>query len=103
MRYQTIQESILAVISKFEDVFEWPGELPSRREIEHHIHLKRGTDLVNARPYRYAYQQKAEMEKLVDEMLSLRVIRPSRSPYSSPVLLVKKKDGSRGSVLITEH
>lgn len=37
---------------------------------------------------------KEELEKLVDEMLTSGVIRPSTNLYSSPVLLVKKKDGS---------
>ncbi|KAL3621494.1 hypothetical protein CASFOL_036406 [Castilleja foliolosa] len=44
--------------------------------------------------YRYPYLQRVEIEKLVREMLSMGVIQPSHSPYSSPVLLVKKNDGS---------
>ncbi|TYK04547.1 mini-chromosome maintenance complex-binding protein [Cucumis melo var. makuwa] len=34
------------------ETFDWLEELPSRRAIEHHIHLKMGIDLVNVRPYR---------------------------------------------------
>ncbi|KAL0542645.1 hypothetical protein IC582_008834 [Cucumis melo] len=88
------KELISSVIKQYQDVFDWPEKLPPRREIEHHIHLKDGTDPINVRPYRYGFQQKGEMEKLVQEMLNSGVIRPSTSPYSSPVLLVKKKDGS---------
>ena len=56
--------------------------------------LKEGTQPTNIRPYRYGYAQKMEIEKLVREMLLAGVIQPSTSPCSSPVLLVKKKDGS---------
>ena len=68
-------------MKNFENVSNWSETLPPQRNIEHHIHLKQGTDLVNVRPYRYAYQQKAEMDKLVDEMLTTGIIHPSNNPY----------------------
>jgi hypothetical protein len=46
------------------------------------------------RPYRYPYFQKEEIEKIVKELLETRVIRPSQCPFSSPILLVQKADGS---------
>ncbi|KAL6220009.1 hypothetical protein ACLB2K_007767 [Fragaria x ananassa] len=42
----------------------------------------------------YPYSQKSEIEKIISDLLAEGIIRPSISPFSSPVLLVKKKDGS---------
>ncbi|KAA0053502.1 ty3-gypsy retroelement transposase [Cucumis melo var. makuwa] len=86
-----INEFILPLLNKYDDVFNWLEELPPKRGIEH-IHLKKGTNPINVRPYPYAYQQKEEMERLVDEMLTFGIIRPSNNPYSSLVLLVRKKE-----------
>jgi hypothetical protein len=50
-----------------------------------------GSGPTNVQPYFYPCFQKAE---IVKEMRDSGIIRPSVIPYSSPVLLVKKKDGS---------
>jgi len=46
------------------------------------------------RSYRYPQLQKDELEKQCATMLAQGIIRPSSSPFSAPVLLIKKQDRS---------
>ena len=50
---------------------------------------------MNVRPYRYPPAQKNVIETMIKELLDSGVIRPSHSPNSSPIVMVKNKDGSR--------
>lgn len=75
-------------------VFDEGMILPLYREYDHKTELKEETNAVNIRPYRYAGLQKDEIEKMTREMLEVRVVRPSKSPFASPMVLVKRKDGT---------
>ena len=46
------------------------------------------------RPYRYAHTQKDELECQCDEMLRLGIIWRSSSVFSSPSMLIRKRDGT---------
>ena len=81
------------LIDEFADVFAAPTELPPRRESDHHIPLIPGARPVTSRPYRIVPQLKDELERQINELLVAGVIRVSKSPFSSPVLLFKKKGG----------
>ncbi|XP_026428220.1 uncharacterized protein LOC113324098 [Papaver somniferum] len=90
----SIPKDIQDVIDGFKEVVTWIMQLPPVREHDHKINLIPGSTPINVRSYRYTHFQKAEIEKVVKELLDSGLIRPSTSPFSSPVLLVKKKDGS---------
>lgn len=85
---------IQRVIKEFVGVFRDPIDLPPERGHDHTVVLKEGIDSVNVRSYRYPHAQKNEIERLLGEMLAVKVIRPSVSPLSSLVLIVKKKDSN---------
>ncbi|XP_047943092.1 uncharacterized protein LOC125189916 [Salvia hispanica] len=76
------------------EVFQLATGMPPARQFDHRIHLLPNTKPVNVRPYRYLYIQKNEIEHQVQEMLDQGIIRHSQSSFSSPVLLVRKKDGT---------
>jgi len=85
---------VAAILEDYSDIFQEPKGLPAHRAHDHAITLQEGAQPVSVRPYRYPFYQKEEIERIVKELLESGVIRPSHSPFSSPVLLVRKADGT---------
>lgn len=85
---------IVELLHEFPSVFTIPNSLPPKRVCDHAIPLISGASPVNIRAYRYPPSLKDEIECQVKDMLDKGLIQPSSSPFSSPVLLVRKKDGS---------
>lgn len=57
-------------------------------------HLRWELNPPNQRPYRVPHQQKNAMEEIIKELLEPEEIRPNLSPYSSPAVMIRKRDGS---------
>lgn len=85
---------IETLLQEHESCFATPQGLPPHRSFDHKITLMPGAQPVNVKPYRYSPQQKDEIERQIKDMIKQGIIRPSQSPFVSPVLLVNKKDGT---------
>ena len=86
--------AVASVFDRFRAVFHLPEGLPPKRPFDHRVHLHPDAKPVNVRPYRYPYFQKNEIERQIKDMLEQGIIQRSCNPFSSPVLLIRKKDGT---------
>jgi hypothetical protein len=85
---------IEGLLDTFADVFAAPTGLPLVRARDHAIVLKPDAAPVAVRPYRYPAAHKDELERQCAEMMGQGIVRRSDSDFSSPVILIKKPDGS---------
>eukprot|EP00253_Pinus_taeda_P036042 PITA_36042 len=90
----SISPDVQKALENHSKVFETPKGLPPIHDHYHSIHLIPGSVPPNIKPYRYPYAQKSEIECMVAEMLDDGIIQPNQSSFSTPVVLMHKKDGS---------
>lgn len=81
------------LLINYAGVFTEPTELPPGRQHDYRITLNPRAQPINVRPYRYPVFQKGEIDRLISEMLQSGIIRRSNGSFSSPLVLIKKKDG----------
>ena len=84
-------KEVKELLAKYPDVLT---SIPGKTELlEHDIKLSTA-EPVRSKGYPLPYKTREIMESEIDEIIELGVIEPSISPYSSPIVLVPKKDGS---------
>ena len=88
------KQKVKQVLQKNRKVFSLPGDHPGRTNlVQHEIRVNPDIpikQMVRRPPIHY----REAGEKEVEKMLRDDVISPSNSPWASPVVLVRKKDGS---------
>ena len=85
------KEQVNELLNEYKDVM---SDLPGRTTLgEHCIKLKENEHL-KSKPYPIPHSLRDTVRDEVKTMLSLGVIEPSESPIASPIVLVKKPDGT---------
>ena len=85
------RNEVMEVLRRYEEFFT---EIPGKASvIEHSIDL---TDDRPSRckPYPLPYAKRGEIREERKNMMDTGIVRESSSPYASPLVVVKKKDGS---------
>lgn len=86
------QELLVSMLRKYAAAFHFESPILGRAtEVRHTIDTGDYTPL-HSRPYRVSPTEREAIQREVAVMLEMNVIEPSSSPWSSPVVLVRKRD-----------
>ena len=88
------QEEVVALLTEFANVFASSPDDLGRTSVAQHCINTGNTRLIRQNPRRLPLSQRETAEEEIEKMLKHGVIEPSSSPWASPVVLVRKKDGS---------
>lgn len=86
-------DSLMLVIREFSEFLISGTATTTVKTGEMEIKLISTTPIVY-RPYKLSYQEKLKVREITQDLLDKKVIRRSKSAYASPIILVKKRDGS---------
>lgn len=87
------KEKLQDFLLKHVDVFRESKVLGQAKVLPHTITTSTNRPIAH-RAYRHSQTENQEINRQVGGMLQKKIIRPSTSPWSSPVVLARKKDGT---------
>jgi hypothetical protein len=87
-------EEVIKLLTEFQDIFvKHDFDLGKTDKVKHVINTGDAAP-IRQRPRRVPIHLQAEAKEQVDKLLKHGLIEHSTSPWASPIVLVKKKDGS---------
>ncbi|XP_025161027.1 uncharacterized protein LOC112589987 [Harpegnathos saltator] len=90
-------KNVKELLNEFSDLFHLPDEqLQCTSATKHRITTTDNTP-INTKQYRYPPIHKEEIDKQIQDLLKNKVIKPSNSPYNSPLWIVPKKADTQGN------
>jgi hypothetical protein len=95
-KVQSLTKSQQQFIDKYKSLFPEtpPDTLPPERRVKHEVKLIDETKVHARPPYRSSSRENEVCKETIEKLLKSKLIRPSKSPHSAPVIFAKKKDGS---------
>ncbi|UYV84377.1 hypothetical protein LAZ67_X001970 [Cordylochernes scorpioides] len=88
------QSQIFSILKRYDKIFDKNNESVKQTSLAKHKIETGNHQPIKHRPYRVSPTERQAIQTEVDKMLDAGIIRHSESPWSSPVILVKKKDGN---------
>ena len=83
-----------ALLAKYQDVFsKYEGDVGRTDLVKHSIPLIEGARPIRQPPHRLGPLKEAEADRQVTDLLEKGLIEPANGAWSSPVVMVRKKDG----------
>jgi transposase InsO family protein len=90
------KNALLSLCKNYNDIFLLEGDQLSSTPLVQHSIPTSDDQPVFTKTYRFPHIHKQEVEDQVDKMLKQKIIRPSKSPYNSPLWVVPKKLDASG-------
>ena len=88
------RRDLFHLLLQFADTFAGPQDIPGRTSRLKHSINTGDTHPIRQPVRRIPPARRSEVTKLLADMMEKDIIKPSSSPWASPIVLVKKKDGS---------
>ena len=95
LHFPQAKEALMNLLKEYRDVLAIEGDKLGRTDaVKHRIILEENAQPFFIPYYRLPFSQREKIEEMIKDMKRDGVVRPSNSPYNSPLLLVPKKDGT---------